>query len=307
MTSTKFSYIFDEDLPRVFHCFTDSTIIVDIAYKDFVSRFNFIEGNNIPSEKTIFSFEWKEYYLVKMISEKSTDSEYYKSFSLRTTNIDKLPTEVTLIYNFYWDSVECKTCFIFEFIYKDEFFTDLFKVELNTEDLNKICKNIEKYLNSICKGLEIYHSCIINSSLESIWKYVGNPKIFFETISQEIVVESNVNELTFENLDSYLILSINSKLPNNKPLKLIKYIIDTIEFTQSNAKISLIAEKSYALPKQKFSLILKKLNSKKCFFSIMVKPSEYINTEVRQNFQKYWKKKIHEFKNFFEHKKNIIP
>lgn len=299
MNNPKFSYIFDEDIDRVYHCFVDTNLVSDITYKDFLTEFNIEKGNDTVINSNItFSLTWKQYYQIEMMAENNIDEEFCKSFTVRTIKIDKLPTEVSLIYNFYWDSVQKKTLFVLEFSYSDDFFADLFDVEFNEEEKIKVCKNIEKYLGTICKGLEITNSCVINSSLEEVWKNVSNPKLFFSIISKEILVETNEPDLT---TDTMIDISMKSKQSNN-PVKLLTFGIDKILLTPDFAKLAYSTVKAYSLQKQEFTLTIKKLDGNKCYFCIVLKPTEPINIEIRDKFQKYWKKKIYEFYKFFEPK-----
>ena len=56
-----------------------------------------------------------------MVVENVKKEPFFRTYTNRTLYIDKIPTKIALIYNFYWNSIDEKTIFIMEFAYEDEF------------------------------------------------------------------------------------------------------------------------------------------------------------------------------------------
>ena len=62
MPSIKYSYIFDEEIERVYECFRNAQLNKGILYNNFVSNLKFHKGENFDEENSEFSFFWKNYY-----------------------------------------------------------------------------------------------------------------------------------------------------------------------------------------------------------------------------------------------------
>ena len=299
MFKIKFSYIFDEELDRVYECFTDMRINTGITFKDLISKLKFDKGERFDSENSEFTAIWKNYYELKMIVENVKKEPFFRTYTNRTLYIDKVPTEISLIYSFYWNSIEQKTIFILEFVYNDDFFRDLFKNEFSLEDKVKIITNVENYLNSVVKGLDNCNSTVINSSFENIWKSISNPKILFNILFKEFIVICKDEQIS---LDTKLLIYAN--IPNStKPTPLIKLGSDCVVISPKYCKLSFISCQKFSLPLQKIIITIKYLDKDKTFLSINIKILECIPHKTLVNISKLWKKKIIEFANFFESKK----
>ena len=138
MVLIKFSYIFDEEIERVFECFRNAQLNMGVVYNDLVSNLKFHKGENFDEENSEFSFFWKKYYDIKMVIENVVNLPHYKTFTNKSISIDKICLQISIIFQFFRDSVENKTVFLYEVKYEDEFFADLIKNEIKTEDLNQI-------------------------------------------------------------------------------------------------------------------------------------------------------------------------
>ena len=295
-----FSYIFDEELERVYDCFTDIGINCDIAFKNLITKLQFTKGEErFDAENSEYIAIWKDYYEIKMVVENIKKERYFRTYTNRSLSIDKLPSGISLVYSFYWDSVEEKTVFILEFIYQDEFFADLYKNEFNMSDKVKICTNIEQYLNSVVKGLEISLTAIINSPFEKIWKYVISPKVFFGLLFKDIIIICKDEEISLDTEISIYSKSINGA----EPISLIKFLCDGMMITSKYCHLSFISREKMSIPNQKFNVSIKLMDKNKSLLSINIKILECISHEVLSNLRKLWKKKIIEFIKFFESKK----
>ena len=292
----KFSYIFDEELDRIYECFTDMNINTGITFKGLITKLKFIKGEEkFDIENSEYIAIWKNYYEIKMVIENIKKEPYFRTYTNRSLSIDKLPTQISLVYNFYWNSIEEKTIFILDFVYTEEFFGDLFKKEFNKEDIMKICRNVEEYLNSIIKGLEISNSVVINSSFENLWKYISNPTKLFTILFKDFIIKCKDEQIC---LDTEILFY--AKINNSKPIPLIKLTSDGIMVSSQYSKLSFITTEKLSLPNQRLNISIKLLDKHKSIFSVDIKVLECITHEALINLRKLWKKRIIEFIKFFE-------
>ena len=115
-----------------------------------------------------------------MIVDKVVSQPFYRTLIHKSTYIDKVSIQISLIFNFLWESISEKTIFILELEYQDDFFTDLIKNDFTYEDMVNICKGIEEYLSISLKGLETYTCIYLNTTLEKVSKYLLYPNLFFK-------------------------------------------------------------------------------------------------------------------------------
>lgn len=298
MLKINFSHIFDEELERVYESFTDMRISTEIVFKDFITKLIFINGEKFDEEKNEFSLIWKNYYQIKMVVENVKKEQSFRTYTYRSLYIDKVPAEISLVFNFYWNSIDEKTVFILDFFYKDEFFGDLFKTEFDISDKNKICINAENYLASIVKGLEISNSTVINTFLENIRNCFINPKILFNTLFKEFTIICKDEQISINSE-----ISLYLKTPHSsEPIHLIKLISDSIIISSQYCKVTFISSQKLTIPNQKLSITIKFLDKNKTLFEVNIKLLECITHETLVNLRRLWKKRISEFTNFFETK-----
>jgi hypothetical protein len=293
-----FSYIFDEELERVYECFTDVRINNEIAFKGLISKLKLLKGEKFDEEKSEFTAIWKDYYELKMVVENVKNEQSFKTYTYRALYIDKIPTEISLVFSFYWNSIDENTIFILDFYYKDEFFGDLFKTEFNVSDKQQICINIENYLTSIIKGLKIFNSVVIKSNFENIWKNISSPKSLFNLLFKDFIIFCKDEEIS---LNSEII--IFSKMSNSsQPIPLIKFKADSIIISSKFCKLSFISSQKLSIPNQRLTISIKFLDKNKTLFEVNIKLLEFTTHEAVVSLRKLWKKMLIDFINFFESK-----
>ena len=285
MPSIKFSYIFDEEIERVFECFRNAQLNMGVVYNDLVSNLKFHKGENFDEENSEFSFFWKKYYDIKMVIENVVNLPHYKTFTNKSISIDKICLQISIIFQFFRDSVENKTVFLYEVKYEDEFFADLIKNEIKTEDVNQICTNVEKHLNNIVKGLEINNSILINHPYEFVWNYISSPKNFFNITNKDLTVMMKEEDITMNPI------SIIYEKVENKLNPIIKLRTESIYVTTNYAKITLTSIQKLVIPSQKMIFSLIKLNNEKSFFTLSIKLTEPVNHQAYLWLKNLWKKK----------------
>ena len=273
---------------------------MDVAYNNFVSNLKFHKGENFDEENSEFSFFWKKYYDIKMMIENVINLPHYKSFTNKSISIDKICLQISIIFQFFQDSVNNKTIFLYEVKYEDEFFADLIKNEIKNEDVKQICLNVEKYLNNIVKGLEINNSILINQSFETLWNIISSPKNFFNITNNELVILTQDDDITLNS-----ITTIYEKV-ENKLNPIIKLRTDSIYITNDYGKVTYASMEKLVIPSQKMIFSLKKFDNDKSFFTLNIKLTEPTKHQVFLSLKKLWKKKINIFHNYFESLKKKV-
>jgi hypothetical protein len=302
MPNIKFSYIFDEELDRVYDCFTDIQLNAGIAYKNFITKLKFIKGDKFDEKNSEFSFIWKNYYEIKMIVQNVKKIDNFRTYTNKILYIDKISLQLSIIYNYYWDTIDQKTLLILDLEYQDEFFGDLIKSDFNQNDVLTICQNVENYINSIIQGLDIYNSFLINSPIEELWKTISNPEIFFTISGRKLIPIFKEKEV---NLNSILeFYDMNDKQIN--PTILTQMIVDTLFITSNYIKLSFVSSKKEKLLAHRITFIIKKVETNKSMFMAIVKILEPSTHKRYLIVKKFWKKIVENYYNYFENKnKNL--
>ena len=96
-------------------------INIGTTFKDLISKLKFSKGQRFDVENSEYSAIWKNYYEIKMVVENYKKDTFFRTYTNRALYIDKIPTKLALIYNFYLNLIDEKTIFIMEFEYEDEF------------------------------------------------------------------------------------------------------------------------------------------------------------------------------------------
>ena len=299
MPKINYSYTFDEEFDRIYDCFTNAQINKDMAFSNLVSNLEFSKGERFDEENSEFSLTWKNYYNIKIIVEKTKKDKIFRTYTNRTLSIDKIPLNLELIFNFYWNTVEQKTLFVLVLEYQDEFFDELIKEEINQSDIVKICKNIEEYINSIIQGLDINISYLLNAPFEEIWKTISNPEIFFTISGKKLIPIFKEKEV---NLNSILEF-FDSNDKKLEPTILTQMAVDNLFVTSSYILLSIVTIKRLYIANHRITFIIKKIDNKKCMFISKVKLLEPTDHKKYLTVCRFWKKVMTTFYNYFESKK----
>ena len=297
MPKIKFSYIFNDYFNRVFECFVE--VNNSINFKNLISYLKFCKGERFDEENAEYSFCWKDYYNFKMIVDKVDKQPFYRTLVHKSTYIDKVSIQISLIFNFLWESINEKTIFILELEYQDDFFTDLIKNDFTYEDMVKLCQGIEEYLSIFLKGLETYNCIYLNANIEKVRKYLLYPNLFFKIISNDIITIPKENEVS---LDEIYELFAKSENPQN-PIPITAYKVTNLIISSNFMKITYNTYKKISFPNIKLEFTIKELENNKCLFTINIKPNEPTTYEMNCNVCKFWKKRALEFYHFFEKNK----
>lgn len=298
MPNTKFSYIFDEEIDRVYDCFTDAQLNNEVAFQNSVTKFKFIKGEKLTEENAEFSFIWKNYYEIKMIVQNVKNFNTFRAYTNKALYIDKITLQISITFNYYWDTVEQKTLLIIDADYQDEFFGDLIKSDFNQKDVLTICQNVETYINSIIQGLDINNSFLINSPIEDLWKTISNPEIFFTISGKKLIPIFKEKEV---NLNSILeFYDTNDKQVS--PTILTQMAVDTLYITSNYIKLSFVTIKRLKIASHRITFVIKKVEKNKTMFITIVKLLEPCPHKIYLSVKKFWKKIMVNYHNYFDPK-----
>ena len=303
MYKINFSFIFDNEFERVFDTFKETQSNIDIALKNLISNVKFYKGSRFNEENSEFSFCWKNYYQIKVVVENVINENLFKTYTFKSIYIDKLPIQISFIFQFFRDSVNEKTIFIFVIEYSDNFFGELIKDDFNVDDLLTICKSIEDFLNESKKGLEEEFTCVVNSPIEQARKYILNPNLYYQIVSKGAIFTTNEHDVYSDE-----IYEMFTKLENtSNPIPLTTFIVDSLYISEPYIKIIYKTYKRISFPNIKIILILKQLANNKSFNSLYIKTYEPMTHEKNCQLLHFWKKRIFDYYSFFEKKnKNKI-
>lgn len=259
MTNITFSYIFDEELNRIYECFVNPQLNSRVVYNNLVTQLKFIKGDRFDELNSEFSFIWTNYYEIKMIVDDVKNNQNYRTYTNRSFYIDKLSLQ---IYNFIWDTIQQKTLLILEIGFNDEFFKDLIKNDFNQSDVLNMCKNVENYLINITRGLEIRNSFLLNTSIEEIWKTISNPTIFFTISGKKLIPLFKDKEVSLNSILEFY--DENDKQEN--PTILTQMTVETFFVTSNYIKLLFITSKKLYMLSHKITFMTKKLDIQKSMF-----------------------------------------
>ena len=188
-----------------------------------------------------------------------------------------------------------KLLFILDLEYKDEFFGDLIKSEVNQSDIAKACENVENYIKGISQGLEFSNSFLLNTPIEELWKTISNPEIFFIYSGKKLIPVFKDKQA---NLDSILeFIDLSDK--KSEPILLSQLIVDNLYVTSSYIILSLVTLKKLYFANHKITFIIKKIENNKSIFITKVKVLEPCGHKLYLGIINFWKKIITKYYNHF--------
>jgi hypothetical protein len=298
MPNIKYSYIFDEELDRVYDCLTNAQLNLGIAYNNLVTKLHFIKGDRFDEENAEFSFIWKNYYEIKMIVQNVKKKENFRTYTNKSLDIDKLSLQISLTYYYYWDTIGQNTLLILDLEYKDEFFGDLIKTDFSKSDVLNICNNIKNYINSIIQGLDINNSFLVKAPIEELWKTISNPEIFFTISGKKLIPIFKEKEVQLNSVLEFY--DSNDKQIN--PTIMTQMRVDILFVTSNYIKLSFVTFNRLKIAAHRITFIIKKVEDKKSMVFTKVKILEPCEHKIYLAVKRFWRKIMVNYYNHFESK-----
>lgn len=290
----KFSYVFDEDINRVYKCFTDYNLVSGMTYNHVMQSTRRIKGETFDEEGAEFQFIWKNYYTLDIIVENVIKTEAHRGYTHRVIKNDQMPDFTFAIqYNFYWNSCDKQTILTYDYLYDDQFFDQLIENEVSNEEKVTICHNVEKYLKKTTVGLEQSEGAVIDGPILNVWEFIYDWSKLFELCSKIVKIKAVYNG------DCQLLGTECSLYTENNVFfgaLVIKNILmseDKMEMYFESTNVPSI------LPKQTVCVQLIKISPKACYLSVAHNSFEYVSSDALGVISKFKKKLLKFIKDHF--------
>jgi hypothetical protein len=176
-----FTYVFNEDIARVYECYTNAHLMIEVTLNGFIDNFIIKEMYTMDQEGLTYSYRWKKQYTITMKTSNQIHNHSYRSFTHTAINVKELENcpQFEFKYHFHWNSCEQTTFFLFEASCEDAQILCEIEQQFTPEEKISICKRIDVFLRNSIKNLYQYESIIINKPLTDIWKYISENNFVF--------------------------------------------------------------------------------------------------------------------------------
>ena len=197
-----FSYIYYEDVDRVYSCLTNKYVLNEIIFKDYISNINYNKDNVKQNdlEGIQISFLWKNNLNCELRIDENENKYENKKISISFIKINEYINPGKINFYFYWNSCEANTFFLIEIITKNSNIKDMIlQKEINKETTKILFQKIENYIKYDYNCLIQFDSIIIERNIKDIFNYIkGLNKIipFFYGNPNNIYIE-HLNNISF--------------------------------------------------------------------------------------------------------------
>ena len=121
-----FTYKFNEELDRIYNCFTNFRILTEVTLEGYLTNFQLNQAITLDGDGVEFSYCWKKKYSITMKTEKVIKSHSFRGFTHRAISIKEVDSSFDANYCFFYNSCEHCTIFKFEAFLKDKKYLPLF-------------------------------------------------------------------------------------------------------------------------------------------------------------------------------------
>lgn len=285
----QFSHIFNETIDRVYECFRNFNLCLEVPFKHLYSNAKRIKGFHFDEVGSEFEYVFKNYYNIKLKVVSAVNTDSFKTYS-HNLDISELPIPLLSVQSFYWNSCEQTTIYTYEYLFNDSFFEALFKDEMSKEDKLNIAKNVEEYLKTSTDGLEQIESILVKTPILNLWNIVSNYDILFR-ICKGIKLKAVYN-------GDYLTIGTTIDISSTESSKKLGTVMIT-HILMSEELMEMETESiSKETPRQTSKIILSKLGDNATFVSVSHFALEYVPPG---GFAKHSKLKKRVFKEIKEH------
>ena len=197
-----FSYIYYEDIDRVYSCLTNKYVLNEIIFKDYISNLNYnndsIKQNEL--EGILISFVWKNNLNCEFRIDENENKYDNKTINISFIKINESINPFKLNCYFFWNSCEANTFILIETITINSNFNDIIlEKEINKETTKILFQKIENYIKYDFNCLTQFDSIIIERNIKDIFNFIKelNRLIpFFYANSNNIYIE-HLNHISF--------------------------------------------------------------------------------------------------------------
>ena len=97
-----FSFCFEDELERVYECFTDFYLYSEIALPSILTKVKKIKGDSLDEEGAMMEMLIKNTFF-KMIVQNVNSSPLFKSYNHKLIPLEKSNLEIQTQFKFYWN------------------------------------------------------------------------------------------------------------------------------------------------------------------------------------------------------------
>ena len=197
-----FSYIYYEDIDRVYSCLTNKYVLNEIIFKDYILNLNYHNDNLKQNELEgiQISYIWKNSINCEIRIDENENKYENKKISISFIKINEYINPGKVKFYFYWNSCEANTLMLIETITINSNFNDIIlDKEINKETTKIFFQKIENYIKYDYNCLMQFDSIVIERNIKDIFNYIkGLNKIipFFYANSNNIYIEQ-LNNISF--------------------------------------------------------------------------------------------------------------
>ena len=293
-----FSYVFNEDVERLFSFLTNEKVLYELIFNSSVNKYSIDKTNvkNVNSfEGLKIYFNWNNKYKCEVEVYEVDYNLIVKKIGLKFIKIDNYKNPLILNYYYYWNSCETNTFLRIEIITFEKFHYEKLKTEFSQEFKLQLCKKIENYLKYDYNNLIQFDSILIEKPLKEIYNKMKEINKFISFfLSPNLIIESSID---FSYGSILRVFDIN----NN-----VKFIYKLKGIFISNNRICVnidkIDEKGNKILTAK--LMVDKLDNNICIYFIHHFYSVYVNSQEIWKLSKKKKNCLKFFKKFMENNLN---
>lgn len=274
--SSFFTYVFDEEIDRVYYSFTNPSIFSDIFLSNFVTSKNFSKLINLDENDKEYSMSFQNTHeLIFKIKKNPNPGANIKEYIHETISVNgNAKTKIFSTYTFIWNTSEHSTLFINQVRTEPEE-----KMKIVSQMFNNIykshgCERLSLYLKSSSFRLAQLESVHIENSFLKVFQILSNSKTILPTIllcdlneTKGITIQGGFNSLG----------TIFTVYEKNNPNKVVMVLsLKNFQITEEKIKFLLESKKINDTPMQNIQVLIESLNQNNCLLLVKHIFLEYI-------------------------------
>lgn len=284
-----FSFIFADDLTRIFPCFTRFTLVNEVTYLPFLTKARLIKGKDLDEAGAVFTFVWKNYYHITLHVVSKTESDNERTLVHEGT-IQEIPNlHITIAIHLFYNSCENVTVMLFEYSIDNPFFEELLYDEITADENKQIVDNVSAYLKKTCNGLDQVEASRIQGNIIDVFDLLTNLPRLFDLMGDSTRAKADANG------DSRMLGTVIEVKDRETGIVMGSLEVKKVEISEKKMDILYeVISKRRAESKQGVSITVVLLNDKECFASCKHMSFTFVNADVMRVVSKM-KKKIFQF------------
>ena len=295
-----FSFIFADDLTRIFPCFTKFTLVNEVTYLPFLTKAKIIQGSDLDEIGAVFTFIWKNYYHITLRVMSKTESDNERTIVHEGT-IQEIPNmNVTIAIHLFYNSCENVTVMLFEYSIDNAFFEELLYDEITAEENKQIVDNVSAYLKKTCNGLDQVEASKIRGNIADVFDMLTDLPRLFDLMGDVTRCKAEANG------ECRMLGTVIEVKDRESGIVMGCLEVQKVEISEKKMEILYeVISKRRAESKQGVSIGVVLLNEKECFAMCKHMSFTFVNADVMRVVSKMKKKIFHFVMTYLEKKKKM--